>query len=317
MLNIKEFGALTRALFCDQNGKPYLIEGRKVEEMFRIFDRNHDGRIDYDEFRACWNDWIKLILSPVSAFIIVDIQNDFLTGSLALKNCLAGEDGVEVVAPTNFLLDSIPFDVVIYSLDWHPENHVSFFENLQMRKLDESSEIKKEDARAYDTVVFEGPPLNRQILWPAHCIQGSWGAKLHPDLKVVNNAVYIYKGTNPDIDSYSAFWDNNKLSQTSLLQELCDRNVTDVYVCGVAYDVCVGSTATHALEHGLRTVLVEDASRGVNPEHIQQMRNRLMEKNGVIVDSTQVKAMVLAKDRRPELGYQAALRVAQKYANKE
>ena len=79
-----------------------------------------------------------------------------------------------------------------------------------------------------------------QVLWPAHCIQQTAGADLHPDLIRVNNAIHVYKGTNPEIDSYSAFWDNMKLSKTSLDDQLKERNVTDVYVVGLATDVCVG-----------------------------------------------------------------------------
>jgi nicotinamidase-related amidase len=79
-----------------------------------------------------------------------------------------------------------------------------------------------------------------QVLWPAHCIQQTAGADLHRDLLRVDNAIHVYKGTNPEIDSYSAFWDNKKLSKTSLDQQLRERCVTDVYVVGLATDVCVG-----------------------------------------------------------------------------
>lgn len=78
-----------------------------------------------------------------------------------------------------------------------------------------------------------------QVLWPAHCVQKTPGADLHRDLIRVDNAIHVYKGTNPDIDSYSAFWDNMKLSKTSLDDQLRERHVTDVYVVGLATDVCV------------------------------------------------------------------------------
>ena len=78
-----------------------------------------------------------------------------------------------------------------------------------------------------------------QVLWPAHCVQKTPGADLHRDLTRVDHAIHVYKGTNPEIDSYSAFWDNMKLSKTSLDSQLRDRCVTDVYVVGLATDVCV------------------------------------------------------------------------------
>jgi nicotinamidase-related amidase len=94
-----------------------------------------------------------------------------------------------------------------------------------------------------DTVIFIGPPdlakRVEQVLWPAHCIQKTPGADLHRDLILVDNAIHVYKGTNPEIDSYSAFWDNMKLSKTSLDDQLKERFVTDVYVVGLATDVCV------------------------------------------------------------------------------
>uniref|UniRef100_T1JPC2 nicotinamidase n=1 Tax=Strigamia maritima TaxID=126957 RepID=T1JPC2_STRMM len=311
-LNFKEFQALTRALFCNEDGKPYKVDDKRVEEMFAIFDTNKDKKIDFNEFKVCWNEWIKQILSPVSALLVIDVQNDFISGSLSLKNCAAKQDGNDIIPVVNSLLDSVPFDLVVYTYDWHPSNHVSFFENIEMRKLDKSNKVKMADAKVLDTVIFEGPPVNEQILWPAHCIQGSWGAKLHPDLKVVDKAVEIYKGVNPDVDSYSAFWDNRKMSETKLLKELRDRNITDVYVCGLAFDVCVAHTAFHAIEHGFRTTLIDDACRGVSEEGVERTVARVKQNYGVVTTSEKVYSMVLAKDRRPELGYQAALQVAAK-----
>lgn len=98
----------------------------------------------------------------------------------------------------------------------------------------------------------------------------------------------MHKGTNPDIDSYSAFWDNNKMSQTSLSAQMKERKVTDLYVCGLAYDFCVGATANHSLEHGYRTILVDDASRGISVEQITETRNTLAGQNAVVVHSSQV-----------------------------
>ncbi|KAG0715057.1 Nicotinamidase [Chionoecetes opilio] len=97
--------------------------------------------------------------------------------------------------------------------------------------------------QVYDTAIFDvnndDTPME-QKLWPRHCVQNSWGAELHEDLKVVEDAILVYKGTDPDTDSYSVFWDNNKKFHTKLNEELKKRDVTDVFVCGVAYDVCVG-----------------------------------------------------------------------------
>lgn len=309
-LNLKEFEELTRSLFCNENGQSYPIVPRMLADMFFVFDINKDGRIDRSEFKTVWNKWIKVILKPVSALIIIDVQNDFINGSLSVKNCPAQHNGEDVIPVINRLIDTIDFNVIIYSLDWHPDDHVSFIDNVRRRKVDRSSLITGEKAKTYDTIIFEGTPKIEQKLWPKHCVQNTWGAEFHPDLKIIENAVIVHKGTNSDIDSYSAFWDNQKLSATKLDEELRNRGVTDVYICGLAYDYCVGSTTLHALELGYRTFLVDDASRGVDYKTIEKMKEKIVAMKGVIVNSDQVKNLTEGKDRRLELGYRTAMLLA-------
>ncbi|KAH0564323.1 nicotinamidase [Cotesia glomerata] len=310
-LSIEEFELICRALFRNDRGKIYGVEDYQLREIFNIFDTKKDGVIDRDEFEVCWNRWIKICTRPRSAFLIVDVQNDFITGSLNIKHCAAQHDGSEVIGPINRLLDTVPFDSVFYSLDWHPVDHVSFIDNLHLRDVDESSPIPKERAKVYDTVTFKGPLGLKQRLWPRHCVQDSWGAELHKDLKIVDKAIKIYKGTNPEVDSYSVFWDNKKLTTTTLSSQLQDKGATDIYICGLAYDVCVGATAVDALTSGYRTILIDDCSRGVDLVDIEKTKAMVIASNGVIVNSSQVKAMVEGRDRRPELGYKLALEIKQ------
>lgn len=125
----------------------------------------------------------------------------------------------------------------------------------------------------------------------------------------MDNAVKIYKGTTSDVDSYSVFWDNKKLSQTTLGTQLSQLNATDIYVCGLAYDVCVGNkllaliikkkyilaililgaTAADALSIGYRTILVDDCCRGVDLNDIEKTKNNVIKNHGVIVQSNEVK----------------------------
>ncbi|XP_031844342.1 nicotinamide amidase [Nomia melanderi] len=311
-LSTTEFELICRALFRNDRGKVYTLEKNQLHEIYSIFDWKGDGKIDREEFETCWNRWIKVCCRPKSAFLIVDVQNDFITGSLDIKQCAAEHDGLEVIEPINRLLETVQFDAVFYSLDWHPVDHVSFIDNLHLREIDPSSEISKEAAQVYDTITFRGPPLLKQRLWPRHCIQDSWGAELHKDLKVIDNAIKIYKGTNPEVDSYSVFWDNKKMQDTSLSSQLQEIGVTDIYICGLAYDVCVGATAVDALKCGYRTILIDDCSRGVDLVDIEKTKSNVIANNGVIVNSNQVKAMVEGKDRRPELGYKLALEIKEK-----
>ncbi|KAF3430782.1 hypothetical protein E2986_00348 [Frieseomelitta varia] len=311
-LSIMEFEFICRALFRNDRGKVYNVDESQLKEIYSIFDLNGDGKIDKEEFEICWNRWIKICTRPKSAFLIVDVQNDFITGSLNIKQCAAQHDGSEVIEPINRLLETVQFDAVFYSLDWHPMDHVSFIDNLHLREVDPSSGISKEAAQVYDTITFRGPPLLKQRLWPRHCIQDSWGAELHKDLKIVDNAIKIYKGTNPEVDSYSVFWDNKKMMETSLSSQLQEKSATDIYICGLAYDVCVGATAIDALTNGYRTILIDDCSRGVDLVDIEKTKTTVIANNGVIVNSSQVKAMVEGKDRRPELGYKLAIEIKRK-----
>ncbi|XP_047102120.1 uncharacterized protein LOC124721279 isoform X1 [Schistocerca piceifrons] len=311
-----EFASICRTLFRNDRGFIYNIEQPQIEEMHAVFDLNKDGYIDREEFIFCWDRWIKKIVRPVSVFLIVDVQNDFISGSLNISHCSAKQNGAEVIEPINKLLDTVKFDAVFYSLDWHPSDHVSFIDNLSQRKVHPSSPVSAEEAQTYDTVIFEGPPLMKQRLWPRHCVQDSWGAELHKDLKIVENAIKIYKGTNPEVDSYSVFWDNKKLADTTLFSELKQRNATDIYICGLAYDVCVGATAADSLAIGYRTILIDDCCRGVDLRDIEKTRNTVTSNNGVIVNSTQVKSMVEGRDRRPELGYKLAMELKSALHNK-
>ncbi|XP_070498924.1 nicotinamidase isoform X1 [Chironomus tepperi] len=312
-LSLAEFTLICRALFRNDKGHIYIVPTDHLEQMFAVFDKNQDGYIDRDEFTFCWNNWIKTIVRPINAFLVVDVQNDFISGSLNISNCGAQHNGLEenhfvqVIDPINKLIDTVEFDSVFYSLDWHPADHVSFIDNIKQRPIHPTSPLNADNAAVYDTVIFAGPPPMKQRLWPRHCVQDTWGSELHKDLKIVENSIKIYKGTNPEVDSYSVFWDNKKMSDTTLCAQLKLKSVTDVYVCGIAYDVCVGATATDALSAGYRTVLIDDCCRGVDLQDIEATKESVLNSHGVIVHSKEVKAMVEGRDRRPELGFKLAM----------
>lgn len=234
----------------------------------------------------------------VNALLIIDVQNDFISGSLSLRNCPSKHNGEEVVPVINQLLQTIPFDVVVYSHDWHPTDHISFFDNLALRSqfLTKNSTPFK-DLRLYSIAKFKINNLTEmeQTLWPRHCVQNTSGAKLHPDLKVITenkkqnqSVIHIQKGTKPDIDSYSAFWDNMKLSETNLHRQLKEKNVQKVFVTGIATDWCVHSTAIHALEYGYQTFIVEDACRGVDEKHIKERLRDFKRKKGHVIQSNEL-----------------------------
>ena len=153
----------------------------------------------------------------------------------------------------------------------------------------------------YDSVIFDAYPDIEQKLWPTHCVQDSDGAKLYPDLRIIDEdtdtlqrkVVYVKKGSKDDIDSYSAFFDNCKLNETTLNQDLKTLNITDLYICGLASDVCVAATSMDGLNLHYRVIYVEDCCRGVDVKDIEYQKKRLLNHGAIIVSSKQVELRFL------------------------
>lgn len=249
-------------------------------------------------------------ISAKSALIVVDVQNDFIDGTLSLKACPSKHDGSEVVPVINELIRTTNFNTIAYTLDWHTSDHISFIENCDLRKLcDRTNATKK--VSCFDTVRFEKYPNVEQKMWPAHCIQNTWGAETHKSLKMVDpktdelkrKVLYAKKGTNSDIDSYSAFFNTHGTIETNLHDELQKNSITDLYVCGLAYDVCVFSTAMDALKLKYHVFVVDDACRGVDVASIEDRKAELVKAGAVIVESKQVIGMVNSKENRSELTF--------------
>jgi nicotinamidase-related amidase len=114
-----------------------------------------------------------------------------------------------------------------------------------------------------------------QTLWPVHCVEEAWGWKLHRELKVENEDSFVKKGTNAEVDSYSAFYDNAKLNKTELHDILCADGVKDIYLCGLALDYCVAFTALHGRDLGYNVHVVSDGCKGVDPKGVKNMTDRL------------------------------------------
>jgi nicotinamidase/pyrazinamidase len=174
------------------------------------------------------------------ALIMVDVQNDFMPGG-----ALPTRNGDEVVPVFNRLQPL--FDFVVATQDWHPANHGSFASNHPGR-------------RAGEVIDLDGL---QQILWPDHCVQGTRGAEFHRHLERSQIDRVIQKGTDPAIDSYSAFFDNGRRRSTGLEDGLRDNAVTNLYVGGLATDYCVLWSVRDAINLGFRTRVIRDACRGV------------------------------------------------------
>jgi len=173
------------------------------------------------------------------ALILVDLQYDFCPGG-----ALQVARGDDTIAVANRVARH--FDLVVATQDNHPADHGSFAAN-------------HDGTEPYQIIDLHGLP---QVLWPVHCVQGTRGAALHDDL-TARIAKVFPKGTDPTVDSYSAFWDNGRRNATGLAAWLKEQGVTTVYILGLATDYCVKFTALDAVTEGFTTFLIEDGCRPV------------------------------------------------------
>jgi nicotinamidase/pyrazinamidase len=200
-----------------------------------------------------------------AALIVVDVQPDFLPGG-----ALAVAGGDEILAPLRALLDRDAFALHVATQDWHPRGHVSFASSHPGRK-------------PFDVIALHG---HEQTLWPDHCVQGTPGAALHPDVPWERVSAVIRKGSDADVDSYSGFrnnWDAaGARPATGLAGYLRERGVEEVWLCGLARDYCVKWSAEDAAAAGFRTRFLWDLTRAVDPSSDARVRADL-ERAGVAI----------------------------------
>jgi nicotinamidase/pyrazinamidase len=209
--------------------------------------------------------------APHSALILVDIQRDFLPGGR-----LAVEHGDAILDPVAALMRSERFDVMLATQDWHPPHHYSFASSHPGRA-------------PFDTITRSG---HSQVLWPDHCVAGSHGAELAPDLPWERADAIIRKGTHADVDSYSGFRDNwnadNQRPPTGLDGYLRSRGITDVYLAGLARDYCVKWTAEDSVDYGFRTTCLWDLTRPVDPTSNDAVAEALTAKGVIVAESSKL-----------------------------
>ena len=200
---------------------------------------------------------------PEKALIIVDIQNDFLPGG-----SLAVSGGDEIIPTINSLQKR--FDLVVATQDWHPEKHKSFASVHTGRQ-------------EYDIIDLNGRP---QVLWPDHCVQGTKGAAFSKELNEKRIEAIFRKGMDPEIDSYSGFYDNDRKKNTGMAGYLKDRGIKTIYICGIAADFCVYYTALDGLDLGFEVIIIEDASRAIDREGYKVAMKDFIEKSGKLINHT-------------------------------
>lgn len=201
-----------------------------------------------------------IVPRPTDALLLIDLQkNDFCPGG-----ALAVADGDAVVPVANRLARL--FDIVVLTQDWHPANHRSF--------------ASAHPGQApFTSVGFEHGP---QVLWPDHCVQGTPGADFHPGLDAPMAQLVLRKGCHPNIDSYSAFFENDRTTPTGLAGYLRERGCSRVVLAGLATDFCVAFSAEDAVRCGFEAVVVEDGCRASDLEGSLAAARQRLSRAGVL-----------------------------------
>ncbi len=178
---------------------------------------------------------------PDKALIVIDMQNDFCPGG-----ALAVAGGDEIVPEVNHLIRSS--EHVILTQDWHPAGHKSFASTHP-------------GAAPFSSIDM---PYGPQTLWPDHCVQGSFGAEFHPDLQWTRAELVVRKGFRPEVDSYSAFFENDRTTPTGLAGYLRERGLASLVLCGLATDFCVAYSALDAARLGFKVTVILSACRAID-----------------------------------------------------
>eukprot|EP00051_Salpingoeca_urceolata_P005053 m.69963 g.69963 ORF g.69963 m.69963 type:complete len:1130 (-) comp14027_c0_seq1:297-3686(-) len=194
-------------------------------------------------FVRLWRSWIRQDQSKRTALIIVDVQNDFVDGPVHVRGANVV---VQKVNKIRKLVEEAksPFDLVVVTQDWHPQNHSCFRDDME-----------------------EQSPWSWRKQMPVHCVQGTPGAELHPKLKMLPTDVIIKKGSRPESRSYSAFWNDDRVHVTKLFEVLFDHDIDEVYVCGSQYDGAVARTAKDARIFGWPTTVLLEATAWTDEAH--------------------------------------------------
>ena len=192
-----------------------------------------------------------------SALIIIDMQNDFCTGG-----ALAVKDGEKIIQCINDAQKE--FKTIILTQDWHPQEHSSFASN--------------HGAEPYTSIEME---YGSQILWPDHCVQGSTGANFHRDLNTNKSDLILRKGSNPKIDSYSAFFENDKNTTTGLEGYLIKKDIKRLYLCGLAFDYCVFYSALDGVKLGFEVFVFQDLTKAIDLNNSKKIAKKSMIEKGI------------------------------------
>ena len=202
-------------------------------------------------------------ITSQDVLLVIDVQNDFCPGG-----ALAVADSDAVIEPIHRI--AAKFDHIVLTQDWHTARHASFAS-------------AHAGGKPFDQIELS---YGAQTLWPDHCVQGSKGAEFHPALNLPRAELILRKGFRPQIDSYSAFFENDHTTTTGLAGYLRERKLTRVFLAGLAYDYCVGFSALDARCEGFEAIVLGDACRAIDLNgSVEKIEVRFDEAGVIVVES--------------------------------
>ena len=205
-------------------------------------------------------------ISPKDVLLVVDVQNDFCPGG-----ALAVAEGDQVIEPIHRIAPF--FEHIVLTQDWHPAHHTSFAANHPGKQPFESIQLS----------------YGEQTLWPVHCVQGTKGAEFHAGLHLPQAELIQHKGFEVGIDSYSAFYENDRKTPTGLASYLRERGLGRIFLAGLAYDYCVAYSALDARRLGLEAFVVRDACRAIDLDgSVARMEAEFAKTGVVVIDSHEI-----------------------------
>ncbi|KAK2952346.1 putative bifunctional nicotinamidase/pyrazinamidase [Blattamonas nauphoetae] len=203
-----------------------------------------------------------------TALVVIDVQNDFLEGG-----SLGVDGSLPIVPLINEIRKNPLFSEIIFTQDWHPKGHVSFASAHPGHK-------------PMDVITL--PDGTEQTLWPDHCVQDSEGAAFPANLVVLPTDYIVHKGTNKDVDSYSAFFDNKRIHKTSLEDYLHKKGITTLYFCGLCLDFCVFYSAMDSHSVGFKTYCILDACGSIGAESAAKAKEDMKGSSIILLNSSEI-----------------------------
>ncbi|CAD5227599.1 unnamed protein product [Bursaphelenchus xylophilus] len=271
--NDSDFGEFKEFLLANliSSGSP---EEDSLKKVFNAFDQDLDGRLNASETAEFNRKIVDKINGLKTAFMVIDMQNDFLveTGGMPVIRCPPKEDPLEIIPTINKIIDrSKDFDLTVFTIEWHPPNHISFAEHAH-----DSDRVLADPSQKIEPlaiVEFASPKVTIPLM-PKHCIQWSWGADVHPAVKRPQGSVTVPKTYSGFVETHSGFGLEG-FEKTDLEDVLRANNIDAIFMCGVAGDICVPDTAFDAVKLGFEVAILEDLIRNIDLNWPKMSRDRM------------------------------------------